>query len=99
MQSSYLPRMVPSKLLGSYTPQGDAKKEPVYFIDAIVDKGEGKNLPGGHNHAEYVDKTGHYGIVQYLEDHEQKFPAIYMVCVGQICPHISTEVDCELHFS
>jgi hypothetical protein len=22
-----------------------------------------------------------------------------MVCVGQICPHISTEVDCELLFS
>ncbi|KAL7518630.1 hypothetical protein ACHAWX_003447 [Stephanocyclus meneghinianus] len=99
MQSSYLTIMEPSKLLRAYTPEGDPKKEPVYSIGAIVEKGEGKNLPGGHNHAEYVDKTGHYDIVQYLEDHKQKFPAIYMVCVGQICPHISTEVDCKLLFS
>ena len=99
MQSSHLPRMEPSKLLGAYTLEGDPKKEPVYSIGAVVEKGDGKNLPGGHNHAEYVDKTGHYDIVQYLEDHKHKFPAIYMVCVGQICPHISTEIDCESLFS
>ena len=27
------------------------------------------------------------------------FPAIYHVGVGQLCPHISTEVDCESLFS
>ena len=57
------------------------------------------NLPGGHNHAEYIDQTGQYDITQYLEHHKHKFPAIYIVCLGQICPHISTEVDCESLFS
>ena len=43
MQSSYLPRMEPSKLLGAYTPEEDPKKETVYSIGAIVEKGEGEN--------------------------------------------------------
>ena len=97
MKSSYLPTMKPSKVLGAYTLDGDPKEEPVYSIGAVIKKG--RDLPGGHNHAEYVDETGHYDVVRFLEHHKDTFPAIYTVCVGQICPHISTEVDCESLFS
>jgi len=40
MQHSYLPRMESSMLLRAYTLEGDPKKEPVYAIGAVVEKGE-----------------------------------------------------------
>ena len=38
-------------------------------------------------------------MVKYLEDFSASFPAINCVGVGQICSHITTEVDCESLFS
>ena len=51
------------------------------------------------NHAEYIDGAGKYNIAKYLQDHKVQFPAIYNVGIGQLCPHVSTEVDCESLFS
>ena len=97
MKSCHLPAMKASKVLGAFTVDGDPREKPVYSIGAVVERGT--DLPSGHNHAEYVDHSGHYDIVQYLEHHKRKFPAIHTVCIGQICPHISTELDCESLFS
>ena len=57
------------------------------------------NLPSGRNHADYMDLKGHYQLESYLEDHNDTFPGIYQVGVGEICPNISHEVDCESLFS
>ena len=56
-------------------------------------------MKGGHNHANYVDKRGRYCIVKYINDHQDMFPSIGSVGIGQLCPHITTEVDCESLFS
>jgi hypothetical protein len=97
MVHAYLPVMKPSLVLGAYTEDGDLRDVPLYQIGAVVKRG--KNLPSKFNHANYVDDKGHYNLVQYLEDHRAIFPGIYEVGIGQLCPHITTEVDCESLFS
>ena len=98
MSPSYLPKeMKPFLILGSVDAEGQPRDRAVYSIGPVVK--EGVNLPSGHNHAEYIDKSGHYNLVKYLEDHKTEFPAIHEIGIGQICPHISTEVDCESLFS
>ncbi len=59
----------------------------------------GENLPTGNNHADYIDKNGSYNIVKFLKDHVSIFPTINKVATGQLCPHITAEVDCESLFS
>ena len=94
----YLPVMEPLKVLGAIDASGQLK-EPVYAFGPVKERGV--NLPGkGHrNHADYVDKKGYYDIAKYLDDMKTKFPSISNVGTGQLCPHISTEVDCESLFS
>ena len=65
MKSCHLPVMKASKVLGAFNVDGDPREKPVYSIGAVVERGA--DLPSGHNHAEYVDPSGHYDIVQYLE--------------------------------
>ncbi|KAL7526373.1 hypothetical protein ACHAXR_001456, partial [Thalassiosira sp. AJA248-18] len=67
MTGQYLPKMKPNWTLGTVTEEGDPK-DPIYSIGAVIKKGN--NLPSGHNHAEYIDKSGHYDLVKYIEDHE-----------------------------
>ena len=94
---AYLPVMEPMKILGWIDENGDPK-EPVYEIGPVVMKG--KNLDHkGRNHADYVDKTGDYDIVRYLTDFADRYPALNHVAIGQLCPHVTTEVDCESLFS
>ena len=94
---AYLPDMEPVKILGWIDENGDPK-EPVYKIGPVVRPG--KNLDHrGRNHADYVDKSGGYDIVHYLIDFEDRFPALTHVGIGQLAPHITTEVDCESLFS
>ena len=90
--------MSPLKVLGDLDINNQLQ-EPVYAMGPVKVKGE--NLPGKgkHNHADYVDRKGYYDIVKYLTHHNDIFPALYLVGVGQLCPHISTEVDCESLFS
>ena len=57
------------------------------------------DLPSGRNHADYVDDSGYYAIVPYLMDHAVMFPSLSNVVVGQICPHILAESDCENLFN
>ena len=38
-------------------------------------------------------------IKQLLSDVEQDFPNLSVAVVGQLAPHITTEVDCESLFS
>lgn len=96
--SPYLPTMKPSKVLGGIDSEGQPQK-PVYAIGKVL--APGKNLPSKKNHASYIDGSGHYDLTSYsyLEDHKTKFPAVYNVGIGQIAPHITTEVDCESLFS
>ena len=94
---AYLPLMKPLTILGWIDENGDPK-EPVYEIGPVVMKG--KNLDHkGRNHADYVDKTGDYDIVRYLTDFADRYPALNHVAIGQLCPHVTTEVDCESLFS
>jgi len=46
-----------------------------------------------------MDEKGGYDIVRYLNDFSDRFPALSHVGIGQICPHITTKVDCESLFS
>jgi hypothetical protein len=59
----------------------------------------GEKLPTGQNHADYIDKNGSYDIVTFLKDHVSMFHTINKVATGQLCPHITAEVDCESLFS
>jgi len=94
---AYLPEMKPVKVLGSIDDAGDPK-EPVYEIGPV--KRKGKNLDNKkRNHADYINEKGGYDIVRYLNDFSDRFPAISHIGIGQLCPHISTEVDCESLFS
>ncbi len=72
-------------------------QDPIYAMGEVITPGI--NLPCKMNHAQYIDKSGHYDIVSYLFDHKKIFPGIFHVGVSQICRHVSTEVDCESLFS
>ncbi|KAL7474787.1 hypothetical protein ACHAW6_000739 [Cyclotella cf. meneghiniana] len=88
--------MKPIKVLGAIDDVGDPR-ETVYEIGLVIKLG--KNLNNrSRNHADYVDERG-YDIVCYLTDFADRFPSLYHVCIGQLSPHISTEVDCESLFS
>ena len=91
-----LPDVEPKKVLGAIGDDGQYK-EPILSLGPVLKRG--KNLPSGKNHADYVDGKGYYNIVQFLEDHEKYFPGLFQVGVGQLSPHITTEVDCECLFS
>ena len=94
--AAFLPTMTAKRCLG-FTDEEGNPKDPVYAIGEVITAG--KNLPSKHNHSQYIEKSGHYDIGWYLLDHKVHFPAIlYHVGVGQLCPHISTEVDCEYLF-
>jgi len=96
--SIYLPKMEPKKVLGAIDNNGHPKA-PVYGLVPVVSGGRGKDLPSKRNHADYVESNGNYDIVKYLVDHKKEFPALHSVGVGELCPHLSTEVDCESLFS
>ena len=98
--SIYLPKMEPKNVLGALDNNGHPKA-PVYGLVpvAVVSGGRGKDLPSKRNHADYVEGNGNYDIVKYLVDHKKEFPALHSVGVGELCPHLSTEVDCESLFS
>jgi hypothetical protein len=97
MHSSLLQsRMKPSICLGFNDEDGNPQV-PIYAIGELINPG--LSLPSRKNHAQYMDKAGHYDIVSYLYNHKNVFRGIYHVGVGQLCPHISIEVDCKNIFS
>ena len=96
MHGMFQPTMKSQHELGFIDEEGNPQ-EPIYAFGEVI--AAGNNLPSKRNHAEYIDKAGHYDIAKYLLDHRDQFPAVYHVGVGQLCPHISTEVDCESLFS
>jgi hypothetical protein len=59
---------------------GGKPREPVYSFGPVVS--QGKNLPTGHNHADYIDKNGSYDIVKFLKDQVSMFPTINKVTTG-----------------
>jgi len=97
-QGMYQPKMEPKKILGAINKEGQPK-EPVYELGPVMAGGRRKDLPSKCNHADYISGNGHYDIVKYLVDHKKEFPALYSVGLGECCPHLSTEVDCESLFS
>eukprot|EP00956_Cyclotella_meneghiniana_P017543 scaffold28760_cov36-Cyclotella_meneghiniana.AAC.2 len=93
---AYLPEMKPKKILGWIDENGDPK-DPVYGIDPVTKPG--KNLDRrGKNHADYIDKNGGYDIVRYLTDFADRYPSLNHIGIGQLAPHVTTEVDCESLF-
>ena len=97
-QGVYQPKMEPKKVLGAIDKDGQPK-EPVYGLGPVLAGGRGKDLPSKRNLADYVTGNGDFDIVKYLVDHAQLFPGLFSVGVGELCPHLSTEVDCESLFS
>ena len=51
------------------------------------------------NHANYINGMGYYDVVKYIGDHSLDFLSLNSVFVGEIAPHLSTEVDCKSIFS
>ncbi len=85
---AYLPEMKPIKVLGTIDDVGDPR-EHVYEIGPVIKPGN----------ADYVNEKGGHDIVCYLTDFADQFPSLYHVGIGKLCPHISTEGDCESLFS
>jgi len=97
-KTRYLPKMKPTKSLGSYDQDGNPLADPVLVIGEVISKGE--DLPSGKNHADYIDKKGYYDVVKCLQDHKtSEFKGLSKVFIGTLAPHITTEVDCESLFS
>ena len=97
-----------TKLLahGAYVDEGHLRKDPILCIGPVLERGKG--LPSGKNLADYIDKKGYFNLVKYAQDHSQKamkgsaappFVGTGNVILGQLSPHITTEVDCESLFS
>lgn len=95
--SKYLPKMQKTKCLGAYDDDGHPRDVPFLSFGKVISKGE--NLPTGKNHADYINKSGKYDLVQYIQDHMEVFPSLSKVFIGTLAPHITTEVDCESLFS
>ena len=87
--------MKPLKLLGAIDDEGKPKK-PVYVIGPVTQRGD--NVIYVNNHAGYVGCRVVYKILRYLQDFKEGFPALYHIWVGQLCPLVTAEVDCELLF-
>ena len=51
-------------------------QDPIYAMGELITPGI--NLPCKMNHAQYIDKSGHYDIVSYLFDHKKIFPVFSM---------------------
>ena len=83
-------------MLGEIDDEGQLK-ETMYAIGPVTYMGD--NTIHGNNHANYVDCKGFYNIVRYLKDFKEAFPDLYNVGVGQLWPHIKTEMYCESLFS
>ena len=96
MELDYLLKMKPLVVLGAIG-EGGQPREPIYAFGPVIEKRE--NLPGGRNLADYIDHKGHFAIVRYVTDLKAKFPTFNKIIVGQVAPHISTEVDVESLFS
>lgn len=97
MDAKYLPDMRPDRVLGAYDTVTRDPVEPVYTFGPVVKRRN--DLPSNKNLADYIDGKGRFDFVKYLTDHKKRFPACFNIGVGQISPHISTEVDCESLFS
>ncbi|KAL7523197.1 hypothetical protein ACHAXR_000064, partial [Thalassiosira sp. AJA248-18] len=99
MKSVYQPQMEATKTLGTYDDDRQPRATPIYAIGKVTKKGE--NLPSRFNLADYVDGKGRFNIVGYIMDHSTKtnarknppFIGIGNVIIGQLAPHITTEVD------
>ena len=95
-KSDFLPTLSPQKTLGAYDENGQPQT-PIIALGKVVQRGT--NLSSGKNHADYISDNGNYDIVSFFIDHKLQFPILSKVVIGQLSPHITTEVDCESLFS
>ena len=90
MKAQYLPRkMEPVRVLGAFTSDGNPRPKPVYAIGPIIEEGDNfivtKDNKGVKcNHSNFIDKTGHYDLMAYLDVVRDECPAIYEVGRGPI---------------
>ncbi len=105
MKSCYQPQMEATKTLGAYDDDGNLREAPIYAIGKVTKRG--LDLPSRFNLADYVNRKGHFDLVNYVMDHsiatsikkKPPFVGTGNVIIGQLAPHIDTEVDCESLFS
>ena len=105
MKAARLPReMEAVRVLGAFTDDGDPRPNPVYVIGRVIEPGDTfivtkDNSNRKCNHANFIDKTGHYDLMSYLDLVRDECPSIYEVGRGLVGSHVSSEVDCESLFS
>lgn len=73
--------------------QNGQPKTPVYAIgkvlECVMDYRNNCNL------ADLIDDDGHFDLLRFYTLHEREITSMSSIVLGQIDPHISTEVDCN----
>lgn len=97
MKGKYLPKKVTgTKHLGTLDDEGQPRP-PIISVGHVVERGQ--DLPSSRNLADFIDKTGYFDIVSYLEEHMSWFPNMAKLGIGTLAPHMTAEVDCERLFN
>ena len=90
------PKMEPLWVLGAVGPSGQPTN-PIYSFGRVTEKGS--DYRSGSNLADFIDDQGHFDLIAFFVAHKRELPALNSIVIGQLAPHISTEVDCESLFS
>ena len=81
--------------MGAVGPSGQPT-DPIYSFGRVTQKGS--DYRSGRNLADFIDDQGHFGLIAFFVAHKRELPALNSIVIGQLAPHISTEVDCESLF-
>ena len=84
------------KVLGVIDKDGQPQ-DPIYATFGKV-LSKGSNFSRVRNHATYINEVGYYDIVRMMNDFRLELPAMDNVVHGQVCSHVTAEVDCESLF-
>ena len=88
--------MEPLWVLGAVGPSGQPTN-PIYSFGRVTKKGS--DYRSGSNLADFIDDQGHFDLIAFFVAHKRELSAMNSIIIGQLAPHISTEVDCESLFS
>ena len=84
--------MEPTQVLGAYD-DNSQPKTPIYALGKVIERG--KDIGREKNHADYTYDNGEYDLVGFFTDFRRFYPALFAVMLGQLTPHVTSEVDCE----
>ena len=83
-------KSIPKKITGTYD-VNEQQQNSILSLGNV--KAKGAYLPSGKNHAYYISDNSDYDVILFLIDHKSVFPNLFKVVLGQLAPHITTEVD------